>query len=88
MLRPLVKAHGANRLRKGRGFSLGELRKVGLDPGSAKRLGIAVDRRRRSIWDENVEALRSFLDALSGSRSGSGEKPSGEGGDDSDEKER
>lgn len=87
-MRPLVKVHGSNRLRKGRGFSLNELRKVGLDPGSAKRLGIAVDRRRRSVWDENVEALRSFLDALSGSGSGSSKKSSGEGGDDSDEEER
>ncbi len=81
MLRPMVEAHKAKRLRKGKGFSLGELREGGLDPGVARRLGVAVDRRRRSVRKENVEALKSFLEALSPGR----EKPSRKGGGDGDE---
>ncbi len=48
-------------VRKGRGFSIGELREAGLTLEKAKRLGIYIDKRRRSIHPWNVEALRDYL---------------------------
>lgn len=51
----------------GRGFSPGELDAVGLDVKKALKLGIPVDRRRKSVWDWNVQALREYLSEISGS---------------------
>ncbi|MEB3816828.1 MAG: 50S ribosomal protein L13e [Desulfurococcales archaeon] len=51
-------------LRRGRGFSLGELREAGLTPKQALKLGIYVDKRRRTVHPWNVEALKDFLKKL------------------------
>lgn len=45
-------------VREGRGFSLKELREAGLAIRDARRLGILVDRRRASLYPENVETLK------------------------------
>ena len=47
--------------REGRGFSLNELREAGITLDLARKLGIRVDKRRRSCRPENVEALKEFL---------------------------
>ncbi|MEM3467165.1 MAG: ribosomal protein L13e [Thermoproteota archaeon] len=47
--------------RRARGFSLGELKEVGLTIDQARRLGLAVDLRRRSKHEENVKRLRDIL---------------------------
>jgi len=52
-------------VREGRGFSLNELREAGITIDAARRLGIPVDKRRRSCRDENVRALREFLAGIS-----------------------
>jgi len=44
-------------VRKGRGFSLSELKKAGLDVVAAKRMHLMIDPRRRTIYDFNVEKL-------------------------------
>ncbi|MEM1984464.1 MAG: ribosomal protein L13e [Candidatus Korarchaeum sp.] len=41
----------------GRGFSLGELERAGISISEAKKLGIYVDRRRKTVHEWNVEAL-------------------------------
>ena len=44
-------------LRKGRGFSLSELKKAGLDVVAAKKMHLMIDPRRHTIYDFNVDKL-------------------------------
>ena len=48
-------------LRVGSGFSLGELEAIGLDVSTARKLGLYVDVRRRSVRQENLELLKNLL---------------------------
>jgi large subunit ribosomal protein L13e len=58
-IKPIVlKSDGKQRC--GRGFSLEELKKAGLNPAEAKRLEIPVDGRRKTGYDQNVEAIKAF----------------------------
>ena len=59
MLRPIVIHRGKKR--EGKGFSLLELKAVGLNKLKAKKLGIAVDERRKSVLENNINMLREFL---------------------------
>lgn len=52
-------------LRIGRGYSIGEIREVGLTLQLAKQLNVPIDVRRRSIHQTNIENLRKFLDQIS-----------------------
>ncbi|MCC6029678.1 MAG: ribosomal protein L13e [Candidatus Korarchaeum sp.] len=45
------------RKRVGRGFSLGELERAGISIEEAKKLGIYIDRRRKSVHEWNVNTL-------------------------------
>ncbi len=47
--------------REGRGFSREELRKAGISPNQALRLGLPVDARRRTVHEENVELAKQQL---------------------------
>ncbi|ADY01949.1 50S ribosomal protein L13E [Vulcanisaeta moutnovskia 768-28] len=47
--------------RVGRGYSIGEVRAVGLTVSEARLLGIRVDPNRDTIWDINVQRLREWL---------------------------
>jgi len=67
--KPIVKSPGKRIFRIGRGFSLGELADAGLTIDEAKRLGIAVDRRRKSVRKENIEALKTYIESLAIRRS-------------------
>jgi len=50
------------RVREGKGFSKIELVAVELTLGRAKSLGLPVDQKRGSSHDENIEALKEFLE--------------------------
>ena len=45
------------KIRQARGFSLPELKKANIDLGKAKKIGVRIDRRRRTVYDENVRLL-------------------------------
>lgn len=47
--------------RMGRGFSLGELKEAGLTIRDAKKMGIYIDERRKTVHPQNVERLRKIL---------------------------
>lgn len=47
-------------LRKGRGFSEGELKEAGLTVAVARELKIAVDSRRKTTYDFNVADLKKL----------------------------
>jgi large subunit ribosomal protein L13e len=48
--------------RDGRGFSLEELEKAGLNKAEAKKLEIPVDKRRKTAHDQNVEAVKAYAE--------------------------
>lgn len=61
-VKPIVFKKGGKQ-RLGKGFSLGELKKAGLNVKQALKLGIFVDGRRRRLHEENVKALEEFMAA-------------------------
>jgi len=48
--------------RCGKGFSREELKKAGLSFKEALRLSIPIDSKRRTTHEENVEAIKNFLE--------------------------
>jgi len=53
--------HRQRKSRKGKGFSRGELKEVGLSLKQALKLGIQIDPRRSSKHGENVKTLKTYL---------------------------
>ena len=49
------------RRRRGRGFSIPELKKVGISIKAARKFGLWVDERRKSCYEENIEILKKIL---------------------------
>jgi large subunit ribosomal protein L13e len=49
------------RMRRGKGFSRGELREIELDFKQALKLGIPIDRRRKTKHEENIKILKRYL---------------------------
>lgn len=63
---PLVKARvfkDADRQRFGKGFSQEELKKAGTSLTEAAKQKIPVDPRRRTMHEENVQAVKAVLEA-------------------------
>ena len=50
-----------HRLKKARGFSLGELTQAGLDRSHARSVRVRIDKRRSTAHAQNVAALKAFL---------------------------
>ncbi|KAI6153646.1 60S ribosomal protein L13 [Pisolithus tinctorius] len=67
LLRPAVRGQTVRynrKLREGRGFTLAELKEVGINRKEARGIGIVVDHRRRNLSEEgkqlNVERLKAY----------------------------
>jgi len=61
LTRPKILRKGGKQ-RQGKGFSPEELKKTGLSLGEAVRLHVPVDPRRKTAHEENVQAVKAFLD--------------------------
>lgn len=59
-LEPSVK-RPEGKARLGRGFSLNELKEVGITVDQARKLKIPVDERRSSKWQDNIARLKELL---------------------------
>ena len=59
-LRPKVLKHGGKQ-RLGRGFSREELKGAGSNLNEALRFGISIDDKRKTVHEENVEAVKALL---------------------------
>ena len=57
---PSVKSPGNRKPRRGRGFSKSEILKAGLDMKEARDMGLIVDIRRKTFYEDNVEALKQY----------------------------
>lgn len=53
-------SHGV-KFRFGRGFSILELKEVGLSIKDARRLNLKIDPRRKTLHKENIELLKNWL---------------------------
>jgi len=56
----ILKSDGKKR--SGRGFSTEELQKAGLNLAEAKRLEIPVDKRRNTVYDQNIQAAKAYVE--------------------------
>ena len=61
-IKAMVHAPRKKHIRVGRGFSRKEILEAGLTLSEAKRLGVYIDVRRKSLWPENVEKLKRLID--------------------------
>jgi large subunit ribosomal protein L13e len=61
--KPIVvrKHHMLVKQRVGKGFSLGELKAVGLSVEQARKLKLKVDKRRSTVHPWNIETLQQYL---------------------------
>jgi len=48
----------------GRGFSIGEIKAAGLSVREARLLGIYVDERRDTVYEENIAALKEWIEKI------------------------
>lgn len=61
---PSVKSPKSARPRRGRGFSKEETYQAGLTIEDARKMGLIVDLRRKTVYPENVEALKQYMKDL------------------------
>ncbi|MHA1964636.1 MAG: ribosomal protein L13e [Candidatus Thorarchaeota archaeon] len=61
---PTVKSPRDGRPKRGRGFSSEETAQAGLTIDEARRMGLIVDLRRKTVHSENVDALKQYMKDL------------------------
>ena len=60
----IVKSPQDGRPKRGRGFSSEETAQAGLTIDEARRMGLIVDIRRKTVHQENVDALKQYIKDL------------------------
>ncbi|GEM_PF-1311315 len=63
--KPVIKRNFGYIVRKGRGYSLEELKEAGLDKNVARNNGVSVDVWRKTKLAENVEQLKPVAKTIS-----------------------
>lgn len=58
-IKPMIISQTGKR-RPGKGFSPDEIKEAGLDAGSTRKLGISIDRKRKTNREENVKVLKAL----------------------------
>ena len=61
---PTVKSPKSAKPRRGRGFSREETSQAGITIDDARKMGLIVDLRRKSVYPENIEALKQYMKDL------------------------
>ncbi|MFW9833046.1 MAG: ribosomal protein L13e [Candidatus Thorarchaeota archaeon] len=61
---PTVKSPRDGRPKRGRGFSSEETAQAGLTIKEARRMGLIVDLRRKTVHQENVDAIKQYIKDL------------------------
>jgi hypothetical protein len=61
---PTVRSPKNAQPRRGRGFSREEIFQAGLTIVDGRKMGLIVDIRRKSVYPENVEALKQYMKDL------------------------
>ena len=61
---PTVRSPKNAQPRRGRGFSREEIFQAGLTIDDGRKMGLIVDVRRKSVYPENVEALKQYIKDL------------------------
>jgi large subunit ribosomal protein L13e len=59
-IKPIITKQNGNK-RPGKGFSPDEIKEAGLDAGSARKLCVPVDRKRRTSHEDNIECLKAHM---------------------------
>ncbi|HDJ89330.1 MAG TPA: hypothetical protein ENG40_01380 [Thermoprotei archaeon] len=65
--KPIVKipsSKGERNQKIARGYSIEEIKAVGLNINEARKIGIYVDERRKSAYEENINALKKWLEKV------------------------
>ena len=61
---PAVRSPRDGRPKRGRGFSKEETTQAGLTIEEARRMGLIVDLRRKTVHPENIDALKQYMKDL------------------------
>ncbi len=61
---PTVKCPKSAKPRRGRGFSREETSQAGLTIDNARKMGLIVDLRRKTVYPENIKALKQYTKDL------------------------
>ena len=59
MISPIVKR--GSKIKTGKGFSIDEVEKAGVNVGEARHLGVPVDQRRNTSYPENIKVLKEWI---------------------------
>lgn len=56
------RVYSSGKTRRAKGYSAEEIKQAKLDVRSARKLGLLVDKRRNTVYEENVEAIKKTIE--------------------------